>query len=186
MIHSVTVTFPSISCSTFSAQISRLFSTFCPTLAPPSPLSLSRFLNSKARNNRRQASTPTPRVTTSTNPPHHCTSCHWYHDDCLGSAKTHAQREPISLSLCQENTAFSCFSTTAITTFSILLFLAAVSEMFCMCKNRKNSKKNCGGVIIYSGLQQDWQWPSCTLPTCTPLPLVFPSLQWKVGVCLCL
>lgn len=145
MIHSVTVTFPSISCSTFSAQISRLFSTFCPTLAPPSPLSLSRFLNSKARNNRRQASTPTPRVTTSTNPHHHCTSCHWYHDDCLGSAKTHAQREPISLSLCQENTAFSCFSTTAITTFSILLFLAAVSEMFCMCKNRKNSKKNCGG-----------------------------------------
>lgn len=187
MIHSVTVTFPSISCSTFSTQISRLFSTFCPTLAPPSPPSLSWFLNGKARNNRRQASTPTPRVTTSTNPPHHCTSCHWYHDDCLGSAKTRAQREPISLPLCQENTAFSCFSTTAIMTFDILLFLSTVSEIFCMCNNRKSSGKLWGFFLsfiqAYNRIDSDLV---AHFPHAPPLPLVFPSLQWKVGVCLCL
>lgn len=67
---------------------------------PPHPsLSPSQFLNSTARNNHRQVchpqhAPPSFPVTMSTDPSHHCTSCHWCHDDCLGSAKARARQCP--------------------------------------------------------------------------------------------
>lgn len=63
---------------------------------PPLP-STFQYLNSMPRYN--QASTPHPQVTMSANPPHHCASCHWYHDDCWGSEKAHAQQWPITPSV---------------------------------------------------------------------------------------
>lgn len=72
------------------------FPSVFPTCQPPS-LSTFQYLNSMPRYN--QTSTPHPQVTMSANPPHHCASCHWYHDDCWGSAKAHAQHWPITPSV---------------------------------------------------------------------------------------
>lgn len=68
---------------------------FSPTLFPSlslslclsPPESLSQFLNSTARNNRRRAGTPHHRETMSTEPLHRCTSRCRYHDDCLGTSR---------------------------------------------------------------------------------------------------
>lgn len=97
---------------------------------PPS-LSPSQFLNSTARNNHRQANTPHSQVMVSTNPPHHYTSCHWYHDNCLGS-------------LCQDNTPLHVLEEQPLKPMKtdgayrehiikIILFLSTVSKIFRMC-----------------------------------------------------
>lgn len=72
-----------------------LFSTSIPS---PS-LSPLQLLNTTSRNNCRRASTPHPQVAVPTNPSHHCTSYHWYHDDCLCCANAWRQHQPTPPSL---------------------------------------------------------------------------------------